>query len=86
MTEESKWAIADTAEMIVSGYAFLRKANYILIVNLNQKESHTMLISQQGQVLNSNMAPTEQAIVLKIWAKDAQFMDEENEEKLISIR
>lgn len=35
MTEAKKRTIADAAEMIVGGYAFLRQEKNITIVNLN---------------------------------------------------
>ena len=37
---------------------------------------HAMVISNQGKMLETNMDPIEQALVLKIWANDSQFMEE----------
>ena len=77
MSEEKKIAIADEAEMIVGGYAFLRKGENILIVNLNRETVHAMLISKEGKMLESSMDPIEQEIALKKWKVNAEFMEEE---------
>ena len=77
MTEAKKIAIADAAEMIVGGYAFLRKGEYITIVNLNQKDEHVMVITKEGKMLESSMDPIEQVIALKKWKQNAQFMEDE---------
>lgn len=65
MTEEKKRTIADAAEMIVGGYAFLRQEENITIVNLNQKDEHAMVITRDGKMLESSMDPIEQVIALK---------------------
>lgn len=59
MTEEKRIAIADAADMIVGGYAFIRKGENIVIVNLNQKDEHAMLITKDGKMLESSMEPIE---------------------------
>ncbi len=78
MTEEKRMAIADEAEMIVGGYAFIRKGDNIVIVNLNQKDEHAMLITKDGKMLESSMEPIEQVVALKKWQQNAQFMEEES--------
>lgn len=50
MTEAKKIAIADAAEMIVGGYAFLRKGDNITIVNLNRDDEHVMVITKELNV------------------------------------
>lgn len=76
MTEAKKIAIANAAEMIVGGYAFLRKGENITIVNLNQKDEHVMVITKEGKMLESSMDPIEQVIALKKWKQNAQFMED----------
>lgn len=78
MSEEKKWQIADEAEMIVSGYAFLRKENNIVIVNLNQNDEHVMVINKEGKMLETSMDPIEQVIALNIWKANSQFMEEQS--------
>ena len=77
MTEAKKIAIADAAEMIVGGYAFLRKDDNITIVNLNRDDEHVMVITKDGKILESSMEPIEQVIALKKWKQNAQFMEDE---------
>lgn len=77
MTEAKKRTIADAAEMIVGGYAFLRQGEYITIINLNQKDEHAMIITKDGKMLESSMDPIEQVIALKKWKENAQFMEDE---------
>ena len=77
MTEAKKIAIANAAEMIVGGYAFLRKGENITIVNLNQKDEHVMVITKEGKMLESSLDPIEQVIALKKWKQNAQFMEDE---------
>lgn len=77
MTEAKKIAIANAAEMIIGGYAFLRKGENIIIVNLNQKDEHVMVITKEGKMLESSMDPIEQVIALKKWKQNAQFMEDE---------
>ena len=77
MTEAKKIAIANAAEMIVGGYAFLRKGENITIVNLNQKDEHVMVITKEGKMLESSMDPIEQVIALKKWKQNAQFREDE---------
>ena len=77
MTEAKKRLISNAAEMIVGGYAFLRKGENITIVNLNQKDEHVMVITKEGKMLESSMDPIEQVIALKKWKQNAQFMEDE---------
>lgn len=76
MSEEKKLMLADAADMIVGGYAFLRKDSNILIVNLNKDEEHAMLIDNDGVMLESSMDPIEQVIALNKWRQNCQFMED----------
>ena len=77
MPEKELISIADTADMIVKGYAFTRKGETISILNLNRPMC-AMVIDPKGKMLESSMDPIEQAIVLKIWETDSEFMEAEN--------
>mgnify|MGYP006959326878 FL=1 len=77
MTEAKRMAIADAADMIVGGYAFLRKGENITIVNLNKSDEHVMVISKDGKMLESSMDPIEQVIAINKWKQNAQFMEDE---------
>lgn len=78
MSEEEKYDIADKADMIVGGYAFLRNNENIMIVNLNQNCEHVMIIDKCGKMLESSMDPIEQVIALKKWNDNKEFMENEN--------
>lgn len=77
MSEQERITIADSADMIVGGYAFNRVPEGVRIVNLNQ-DGHSLIISMDGKVLESSMDPVEEAIASEIWQNDAEFMEVEN--------
>lgn len=66
--------IADDVAMIVKGYAFSYKDNNISVLNLNNP-SRAILISQDGVILESNTDEIEEALILKIWNEDKEFME-----------
>ena len=74
MPEEKINEIATNADMIVKGYAFTRKDIGISVFNLNDRES-SMLISEDGTMLETNMDDIQQALVLKIWQNDSKYME-----------
>ena len=74
MRESQLKRIADGADMIVRGYAFTRKDDKIAVLNLNCPTS-AMLLSNEGKMLESSMDEIEQALVMRIWAKDAGYME-----------
>lgn len=78
MSEEQKYEIATKADMIVSGYAFFRKNEYITVVNLSKNDEHVMLMDKNGKIIESNMDPIEQVIALKKWEDNKEFMENEN--------
>ena len=75
MSKEKLREIADNADMIVRGYAFTKKDNNISVLNLNRPSS-AMYMSPEGKMLESTMDEIEQAIVLNIWERDSQFMED----------
>ena len=74
MPELNLREIADRADMIVRGYAFTKRDGNISVINLN-KPSSALYMTAQGKLLESNMDEIEQAIVLKIWENDAEYME-----------
>lgn len=74
MSETELSKIAEKADMIVDSYAFTKKENGISIVNL-KKADHSMFISNEGKMLETNMDEIERAIVLNIWTKDKEYME-----------
>ena len=69
--------IADKADMIVNGYAFTRENNQIRILNLNNLEK-SLVISEDGKVLETTMDDIEIRIVLDYWNSDCEFMENED--------
>jgi uncharacterized membrane protein len=74
MSETELKKIADDADMIVRGYAFSYKEGNVSVLNLN-KPSRAVLISKDGNILESNTDEIEEAVILKIWNEDKEFME-----------
>jgi hypothetical protein len=74
MRESELKAIADEANMIVRGYAFTYRNGNVSVLNLNRPES-SVLISDNGKILESNTNAIEEALILKIWNDDKEFME-----------
>ena len=74
MKEDQIVEIAEKADMIVNYYDFTKQDEIIRILNLRNPE-HTMVISKDGTLLETNMDEIEQVIVQDIWKKDAEFME-----------
>ncbi len=76
MSEEELNMIAEQSGMIVNGYAFtLRKDGMISILNLYHPDC-AMVVDPRGTLLETNMDPIEQQIVLKLCEKNLRFMEE----------
>ena len=75
MSEEKIKEIADEADLIVSGYAFKRKDDVIRVFDLNDGFS-SMIMEQDGTMIETNMDDIHQVIVKKIWEKDSKYMEE----------
>ena len=59
------------------GYAFLqREDGFVSILNLNHPDC-AMVINKNCDVIETNMDPIEQQIVLEICRKNLQFMEVE---------
>lgn len=71
-------SVADQAKLIVCGYAFLeREDGFISILNLNHPDC-AMVINRSCDIIETNMDPIEQQIVLKLCRKNLQFLEVEN--------
>ena len=69
MHKEKIKKITDSADMVVSGYAFTKKYGKIAILNINNPE-YAMVLSLEGKMLETNMEPIEQTLVMRIWEKN----------------
>ena len=71
--EEKIKAIADEADLIVNGYAFLKNNNKIEVINLNRIEKVTIL-DINGTVLTTTMDEIEVDIVLDYFKQNRKYI------------
>lgn len=77
MLNKELQAIADQAKMIVCGYAFSERDDGLInILNLDHPDS-TMVIKNNGEIVETSMDQTEQKTVQEICRRNLQFMEEE---------
>lgn len=67
--------IADEADMIVDGYAFTKCDLGYKVLNLKRPQS-AIVISEQGEPLETTMDDIEMSIVVEIFNKDRKYMEE----------
>ena len=76
MPERDVMEIADNAKMIVNGYAFSGLGDgMVSILNLNHPDC-AMVVKLDGEIIETNMDPIEQQIVLELCRKNLQFMED----------
>ncbi len=77
MREEEISFIADSANIIVCGYAFTKREDgFISILNLQHPDS-AMVINNKGEIIETNMEKIEQKIVMDLCKRNLQFMEAE---------
>ncbi len=67
--------IADTADMIINGYAFTKYNGNIRILNLNNP-AKAAVISRDGEVLETDMDDIELAIIKDYYRRNGKYMEE----------
>lgn len=67
--------VADAAEIIVNGYAFVKMGKDIKVLNLNHTDRAAVL-SMEGEVLETSMDDIELDIVLDYYMRNRKFMEE----------
>ena len=73
-TEISK--IAECAEMIVCGYAFSHTGNgFIRAIHLHAPY-HALVMTHEGETIETNMDDIEISIVAKLWQRNKKFLKE----------
>jgi len=78
MPEKEIAAIAENAKIIVSGYAFTRRDDgQVSILSLRDPDC-AMVVDMDGNLVETNMEPIEQRIVLEICRRNLQFMEDED--------
>ena len=69
-------SIADEADVIIDGYAFIRKKeDRITIVNLN-REGHAALVFPSGEVVETSMDDIELSIAMDYLERAKAYMEE----------
>ncbi|MBQ7719352.1 MAG: hypothetical protein IJT56_02110 [Clostridia bacterium] len=75
MSDDMIKQIADSANFIVSGYAFTeRKDGFVSILNLNHPDC-AMVVNRNSEIIETNMDPIEQKIVVDLSRRNLQFLD-----------
>ncbi len=68
--------IADEADVIIDGYAFIKKEeDRITIVNLN-REGHAALVFPSGEVVETSMDDIELSIAMDYLERAKAYMEE----------
>ncbi len=76
MNNEDLLKVSSTADMIVCGYAFNKTDDSnIRVLDLNEPH-HALLMSPQGEVLETTMDDVELSIVEDYWNKNRKYMEE----------
>ncbi len=70
--------IIESAVMIIGGYAFIPIADNNIRVIALHGECHACIITEDGEVLETNMDDIELAIVDKYWNRNKQLLKEED--------
>lgn len=78
MPETEKIRIAEEADMIVGGYAYLLFEGNVRVVNLNKFNPGVMVFTYDGEMLESSMDPIEETIALQKWEENKEFVEENN--------
>ena len=77
MHENELIKVANNAEMIVNGYAFTKKDEGYSVLNLANPDK-AMVISNDGKMLETNMEPIEQVLVLSYYEKNRVLLEGDN--------
>jgi len=68
--------IQENADMIVSGYAFHKKDNSSIQVIQVEPPFHALVLSTDGEVLETTMNDIELDIAKTYWAKNKKHMED----------
>ena len=76
MKEEEIKAVAEKAIMIVCGYAFSQsEEGFIRVVDLHPPY-HALVMTREGDVIETNMDDIEISIVQKYWKRNKNLMEQ----------
>lgn len=66
--------IADKADMIINGYAFTKKDEWVRVLNLNCINHAAVILNDK--IVETNMDDIEKEIVMDYYSRNKQFMEE----------
>lgn len=75
MNLEEAHSIRDNANMIVCGYAFTKKDDTNVQVVQLDSPHHALVLSSDGEVLETSMDDVELEIVMGYWRKNHKYME-----------
>ena len=67
--------VADTADMIVNGYAFTKENGMIRVLNLNHPE-RACVLTKNGEMAETTMDDVELSIVSDYYQKNKNYLEE----------
>lgn len=67
--------VADTADMIVNGYAFTEENGMIRVLNLNHPE-RACVLTKNGEMAETTMDDVELSIVSDYYQKNKKYLEE----------
>lgn len=67
--------VADTADMIVNGYAFTKENGMIRVLNLNHPE-RACVLAKNGEMAETTMDDVELSIVSDYYQKNKKYLEE----------
>lgn len=76
MNPEEINKVCDNADMIVCGYAFSRMEGMKIQILQIHPPFHALILSADGEVLETSMDDVELAIVKGYWIKKHKYMEE----------
>ncbi|MBR3297236.1 MAG: hypothetical protein IKI65_05295 [Firmicutes bacterium] len=65
---------ADAADIIIAGYAYLKKDGYVEVVDLNNLDNRAVI--QNDDVIESLMTDEEDDIVLNYYLNNKEFLED----------
>lgn len=76
MSADEIRSICSNADMIVCGYAFTRKEDSNIMILQLQMPHHALVMSKDGDILETTMDDVELDIVFGYWLKNKKYMEE----------
>ena len=76
MNNEDIARVRSAADMIVCGYAFTKTANSNVRILDLKAPHHALVLSSQGEALETTMDAAELSIVQGYWEKNKKYLEE----------